>query len=142
MVCFCRITSYNVCYTKLLRSFHAGCPDLEVIFCAAREDDPAVGIVRRVIDEHPGVDARLLIGDERVSGNPKLNNLVKGWAAARHPWIVMIDSNVLLPRGYGAELFAACRITSYNVCYTKLLRVWMLYGRHRNRHYSKLLHEQ
>lgn len=81
--------------------------DLEVIFCAATEDDPAVEVVRRVIEDHPQVNARLLIGDERVSANPKLNNLVKGWDAARHGWIAMIDSNVLLPTGYVRDLFEA-----------------------------------
>ncbi|MEO8084624.1 MAG: ceramide glucosyltransferase, partial [Ardenticatenales bacterium] len=76
----------------------------EILFCVARADDAAAPLVRRLIDEHPDVPARLLIGDERVSGNPKLNNLVKGWAAARHDWIVMADSNVALPRDYLRQL--------------------------------------
>jgi ceramide glucosyltransferase len=44
-----------------------------------------------------------------MSGNPKLNNLAKGWDAARHHWIVMIDSNVMLPRDYRQILFASWR---------------------------------
>ncbi len=31
---------------------------------------------------HPEIKASLLIGDDRVSANPKLNNCVKGWRAA------------------------------------------------------------
>lgn len=69
----------------------------EVIFCVEREDDPSVPLARRLIAAHPEVPAQLLIGADPVSGNPKLNNLIKGWAAARHDWIVMSDSNVLLP---------------------------------------------
>jgi ceramide glucosyltransferase len=44
-----------------------------------------------------------------VSGNPKLNNLVKGWAAATSTWILMADSNVLLPRDTLQHLFGEWR---------------------------------
>jgi ceramide glucosyltransferase len=47
-----------------------------------------------------------LTGDDRISLNPKLNNLVKGWAAASHDWVVMADTNLILPPTYLAELFA------------------------------------
>ena len=43
---------------------------------------------------------KLLIGDDRISPNPKLNNCVKGWQAARHQWVVLADSNVLAPKDY------------------------------------------
>jgi ceramide glucosyltransferase len=60
--------------------------------------------------EHPTrAAARLLIGDDHVSPNPKLNNLVKGWNAARHPWIIIADSNVLMPPDYIQRLFACWR---------------------------------
>jgi len=85
------------CADTLGSGFRLDYPELEIIFCAARGDDPAVAIVQRLIADHPLVPARLLIGDDRLSANPKLNNLVKGWRAARHKWIVMADSNVLLP---------------------------------------------
>jgi ceramide glucosyltransferase len=54
-----------------------------------------VPLVRKLIAAHPEVPARLLIGDDPVGINPKLNNIVKGWVAAKYPWIVMADSNVL-----------------------------------------------
>ncbi|MBY0561995.1 ceramide glucosyltransferase [Hyphomicrobium sp.] len=77
----------------------------EVIFCAAREDDPAVPFVRKLIAKYPHIDAMLLIGDDRPTSNPKLNNIVKGWAAARYPWIVLADNNVLMPENYLGDLF-------------------------------------
>jgi ceramide glucosyltransferase len=80
--------------------------DYEIIFCAAREDDPAVPLVRRLMAEHPHIPARLLIGDDRPTRNPKLNNIVKGWAAARFSWIVIADNNVLMPPSYVRDLFA------------------------------------
>jgi len=65
--------------------------------------------VRRLIAAHPHVAARLLIGNETISDNPKLNNVCKGWRAAAYDWIVMADSNVLMPRDYIERLLAAWR---------------------------------
>ncbi len=39
--------------------------------------------MRRLIAAHPEVPARLLVGSDHISSNPKLNNIVKGWHAAR-----------------------------------------------------------
>jgi ceramide glucosyltransferase len=78
-------------------------------FCAAAAGDPVVPLVQRLIAEHPEVPARLLIGNESVSDNPKLNNVCKGWRAAAHDWLVMADSNVLMPRDYIQRLLAAWR---------------------------------
>jgi ceramide glucosyltransferase len=80
--------------------------DYEILFCAARADDPAVPLIERLIAAYPGVTARILVGDDRPTGNPKLDNLLKGWAAARHDWIVMADSNLLLPPDYLRQLVA------------------------------------
>lgn len=91
----------------LLSSFHQDHPDHEVVFCAAREDDAAVPLVRALIAAHPGVRARLLVGDDRISGNPKLDNLAKGVAATDAPWLVMADSNLLLPPDYLRRLQGA-----------------------------------
>src|SRR3984957_13155888 len=66
----------------------------EVLFCVAPSKDPVVPLVEDLIAEHPAVNARLLFGNERVNNNPKLNNMLKGWHAARHDWVVFADSNV------------------------------------------------
>lgn len=97
-------------------TFRLDYPDYEVVFCAASEDDPAVRPVRTLIACNRQVGARLLIGQERLSGNPKLNNLIKGWDAARHRWIVMADSNVLMPPDYLQRLLARRRENTGAVC--------------------------
>ena len=70
-----RITSYNVCYTKLLR-----------LVLPSRESSPTRG--------------------------PRIAPRTRGWFSAR--------ARVLFSR-YSAD-WVKSRITSYNVCYTKLLR--------------------
>lgn len=78
----------------------------QVIHCVEDADDPAVPLIRRLMAAHPGTESRLEIGRDPVSGNPKLNNLVKGWRVAQGDWVVMADSNLLLPPDYLARLFA------------------------------------
>jgi ceramide glucosyltransferase len=95
---------------ETLRSaFDLDYPRYEIIFCAASAHDAVVPLVRRLIAAHPEVPARLLIGNETISDNPKLNNVYKGWRAAEHDWVVMADSNVLMPRDYIERLLAAWR---------------------------------
>jgi hypothetical protein len=85
-------------------------PHYEVVLCIARRDDPAVALAQSMIKRFPGTPARLLIGDERISANPKLNNIVKGWNVAAHDWVVLADSNVLMPPDCLSRLFDAWHI--------------------------------
>ncbi len=93
-------------------SFGLDYPDYRIIYCAARADDPAVALVREVIAAHPEQPATLLIGDDRAGSNPKLNNTIKGFDAATTDWIVMADSNVMMPRDYIQRLLARWRHNS------------------------------
>ena len=97
-------------------SFRLNHPDYELLFCAAQPNDPAVPLLRQLMAAHPDVPARLLVGNDRISTNPKLNNMVKAWTAARHDWVVMADSNVLMRRDAVAHLFAAWRPDTGLVC--------------------------
>ncbi len=96
----------NYIEDTLRSAFRLDYPRYELIFCAARPDDPAVPLVQRLMADHPWIDARLLIGDERISDNPKLNNVFKGWRETAYPFVSICDSNVLLPRDYMQRLFA------------------------------------
>jgi len=100
----------------LRSSFKLSHPDHEVLFCAASEGDPAVHVVRLLMDEHAHVRARLLIGDDRISANPKLNNMLKGWQAARYDWVVFADSNLMLPPDYLDQVLAAWKPDTGVVC--------------------------
>ena len=99
----------NYIEDTLRSAFHLDYPRYEIVFCAANAHDAAVPLVRELIAAHPHVAARLLIGNETISDNPKLNNVCKGWRAAAYDWIVMADSNVLMPRDYIERLLAAWR---------------------------------
>ena len=100
------------------RAFSLDWPSHELIFCVAHADDPVAVPITEAIARFPAVPARLIVGDDRISGNPKLNNCVKGWEAARHDWVVLADSNVLMPKDYVGQLMAAWRHDSGLVCST------------------------
>jgi ceramide glucosyltransferase len=103
----CGIDNYAA--DTLSSTFELDYPRYEILFCVASAKDPVVPFVEALIAEHPGADAKLLIGDDRVNNNPKLNNVVKGWAAAAYEWIILADSNVLMPPDYVQQLFASWR---------------------------------
>jgi ceramide glucosyltransferase len=88
----------------------------ELILCCDDAEDPVVPVIRRLIAEHPDVDAKLLVGRDTLTPNPKLNNLIKGWRTARHAWVVMADSNVLMPRDYLQRLLEGWRADTGLLC--------------------------
>jgi ceramide glucosyltransferase len=106
----------NFLEQTLRTSFKLDYPGYEVIFCVASPRDPAIAVVQDLIAAHPRSDARLFVGDDCVSQNPKLNNCVKGWRAAKHDWIVLADSNVLMPPDYIRRLLAAWKSDTGLVC--------------------------
>ncbi len=99
----------NFVEATLRSTFVLDYPRYEILFCAASVRDPVVGLVQSLIAEHPQIPAKLLVGDERISANPKLNNVLKGWRAAANDRVVMADSNVLMPRDYLQRLLATFR---------------------------------
>ncbi|MBZ9796749.1 ceramide glucosyltransferase [Mesorhizobium sp. ES1-4] len=107
-------------HETLERAFALDWPRYELIFCVAHADDPVVKLIGAAIGRFPKIPARLLIGDDRVSANPKLNNCVKGWEAARHNWVILADSNVLMPRDYVQHMMAAWRPDTGLVCSTPI----------------------
>ncbi|WP_192250244.1 ceramide glucosyltransferase [Mesorhizobium silamurunense] len=104
----------------LNRAFSLDWPRYELIFCAAHAEDPVVRLINAAIARFPKVPARLLVGDDRIGANPKLNNCVKGWQAARHDWVILADSNVLMPNDYVQHLMAAWRPDTGLVCSTPI----------------------
>lgn len=79
----------------------------EILFCVADATDDVVPLVREAMWRTPNTPARLLIGDVAGYVNPKLRNMARGYAEARHPWVAFVDSNVLMPRDYLTRLFGA-----------------------------------
>ncbi len=104
----------------LAHAFTLDWPDYELIFCVADPRDPVIAEMRKAMAANPGIPARVLTGDNRISANPKLNNCMKGWTAARHEWVILADSNVLMPVDYVDHLMAARGRRTGLVCSTPI----------------------
>ncbi len=100
----------------LARAFQLDWPNYELLFCVADEFDPVIEEVRKAQAAFPMVPAQLLVGDDRISANPKLNNCVKGWREAHHDWVILADSNVLMPENYIEQLLSAWQNDTGLVC--------------------------
>ncbi|WEX79159.1 ceramide glucosyltransferase [Sinorhizobium numidicum] len=101
-------------------AFRLDWPDYEVIFCVADAKDAVIPLIREGRERYPAIPTKILVGDDLISANPKLNNCVKGWNAASHEWVVLADSNVLMPTDYLIRLMAAWRSDTGLVCSTPL----------------------
>lgn len=93
-------------------------PAYRTLICVADANDPIVPLVEELIGLHGADRVSLITGDVAVSANPKLNNCVKGWEAATTEWVILADSNVLMPKDYIQRLLASWRPDSGLVCST------------------------
>lgn len=81
-------------------------PDFELVFGVTREDDPAIEVVRRLVDRYPQVPAKLVVHDGARGMNPKVANLLGMLPHATHDTLLVSDSNVRAPRHYVREMAA------------------------------------
>jgi ceramide glucosyltransferase len=93
-------------------------PRYSTIFCVADGDDPIIPLIEELIAQYGADKVRLIVGDVAVSANPKLNNCVRGWEAATTDWVILADSNVLMPKDYIQRMMAAWRPETGLVCST------------------------
>lgn len=93
-------------------------PRYVTIFCVADADDPIIPLIEELIGLYGAQRVRLIVGDVAVSANPKLNNCVRGWEAATTDWVILADSNVLMPKDYIQRMLASWRDDTGLVCST------------------------
>lgn len=93
-------------------------PRYSTIFCVADAHDPIIPLIEELIGRYGAEKVRLIVGDVPVSANPKLNNCVRGWEEATTDWVILADSNVLMPKDYIQRMLAAWRPDTGLVCST------------------------
>jgi ceramide glucosyltransferase len=83
-------------------------PDkLEIIFAVQDPKDPAVGVVKLLLDERVGgdptgprrwdhLDAKVVVNPDIIGTNPKINNLVKPFKDAKFEILWVVDATVSL----------------------------------------------
>lgn len=75
-------------------------PAFQIVFGVRDPHDPAIVVARRLAKRYPGRDIRLVV-DARVHGtNLKVSNLINMMRSARHPWLVLADSDIAVAPDY------------------------------------------
>jgi ceramide glucosyltransferase len=80
---------------------------VQVVFGVTSATDPALPIVRRLIDQHPEHDLAMVIGSQTFANNGKVANLMGMSASIRHDLIVLSDSDMRVTPDYLAHVAEA-----------------------------------
>jgi len=74
-------------------------PNYEILFCVD-EDDPAVPVLKKLVNDFPDRPIRLLYGSGRDAINDKVARLVRLVSEARHDMLVITDGDVRVRPDY------------------------------------------
>ncbi|XP_052822686.1 ceramide glucosyltransferase 2 [Octopus bimaculoides] len=85
-------------------------PQLELLFCVQDDQDPAIGLVKRLQEKYPKVDSHLFIGDKNEIVNPLVKNMSPAYAAAKYGYIWISTSRI---KGLKAALDEAKGLSWY-----------------------------
>ncbi len=69
-------------------------PEYEIIFGVSSASDPAVAAVEQLIEEFPNLRISLVVCSSVFGMNFKVNNLLQMLPAARHPYLLINDSDI------------------------------------------------
>jgi len=95
---------------EIYASFRSHCvqdyPGYEVIFGVSEPNDPAIELVERLRQEFPQRAIRLVYCRETLGTNTKVSNLAQMVGEARHPYLIVNDSDIRVSPGYLRRVIA------------------------------------
>ena len=80
--------------------------DYEILFCVNELSDPAVPVIREVMQEYPRQRIRILSNASQIGSNRKINNLALLAREAQHETLVQSDGDVRVGPNYLKEVVA------------------------------------
>lgn len=75
-------------------------PEYEILFCVSDETDPALQVIRKLIQDFPDRGIRVLIGSEPLGVSDKVNKLCRMAREAKHEIVIVSDSDVRVDADY------------------------------------------
>jgi ceramide glucosyltransferase len=80
---------------------------MQIVFGVQDPQDSAIPVVKSLMERYPGLDLQLVVNGARHGANRKVSNLINMVKVARHPLIVLADSDVVVAPNYMRILAAA-----------------------------------
>lgn len=71
-------------------------PEYELLFCVQEFNDPAIDVVKRLMNKYPQIDAQLVLGGSHIGINPKVNNMYPGYKLAKYEFILISDDKIYI----------------------------------------------
>jgi ceramide glucosyltransferase len=87
-------------YERLRTFCEQPCSDLQIVFGVRDPDDPALGAVRRLQREFPGLDLRIAANPAQHGTSAKVSNLLNMMPLAHCDYLVVADGDVSVPPDY------------------------------------------
>ena len=78
----------------------------EIVYCAFDESEPIVAPILAALAARPDAGARLMTGRARVTRNPKLDNIEKGYGSVHADFVLMVDGNAEIDSGLSRRAIA------------------------------------
>lgn len=97
--------SMDAAFASHCRQQYAG--EYEILFGVGTLDDPAVAAIRQLQADFPDRDIRIVECPLALGPNGKVSNLAQMLPHARHPYILVNDSDILVSPHYLSRVLAA-----------------------------------
>jgi ceramide glucosyltransferase len=81
-------------------------PTYQLVFGVRDRHDPAIAVVERLKARYPHLDIDLIVDPRLHGANFKVSNLINMAGAARHPWLVIADSDIAVGPDYLVKVCA------------------------------------
>ncbi|WP_245911847.1 bacteriohopanetetrol glucosamine biosynthesis glycosyltransferase HpnI [Brunnivagina elsteri] len=75
-------------------------PNFQIVFSVRDSEDTAIPIINQIIHDFPKLDVELVICDRIIGTNLKVSNLANAAVSAKHPILVLADSDIRVGRDY------------------------------------------
>jgi ceramide glucosyltransferase len=92
--------------------------DHELLFCVEEPSDPAVPVIRRLIETHPDEQIRLIFSDSADAPSfGKLKNMIAGVAESSHDVVIFSDSDARVPPTFLRDTVACTRDPALGIAF-------------------------
>ncbi|MCL5267306.1 MAG: glycosyltransferase [Bacteroidetes bacterium] len=87
-------------YENLLSFVNQDYPEYEIVIGVQSADDPAIPLIKKLKLNFPEKKIKYTVSDRTLGYNPKVNNLYGMMPLAEYDYMVISDSNVVVPANY------------------------------------------